>query len=181
MEEKEQSIQEQMEELERKKLELEKQRLEFEEAKLKHEQEQLENQEEEPRREEPVQQRSSCGGCMMKGCGLIVAAIIGLFILAAVVGSPNDSGSSSVQSMSITERKILARNYAEKEWKQHLKDPRSYESIYDDVTDNGLGSYIVYVRYRAKNSFGAYDTGFFKYKITFDGDICRKELLDYSK
>ena len=118
---------------------------------------------------------------MIKGCVLIIIGLIGLLILVAVVGGPNDDNSSGTQNMSISERKIMARIYAEDEWKQHLKDPRSYERIYDDVTDDGLESYIVYVRYRAKNSFGAYDTGFFKYKITFDGDICRKELLDYSK
>ena len=181
MEEKDQSIQEQMEELERKKLELENQRLEFEKAKLKHEQEQQVNQEKEPKNKEAEQQKSSCAGRMMKGCGLIIIGLIGLLILVAVVGGSNDDNSSGTQNMGISERKIMARIYAEDEWKQHLKDPRSYERIYDDVTDDGLGSYIVYVRYRAKNSFGAYDTGFFKYKITFDGDICRKELLDYSK
>lgn len=181
MEEKDQSIQEQMEELERKKLELENQRLEFEKAKLKHEQEQLENQKKEQKNEKPAQQKSSSGGCMIKGCVLIIIGLIGLFILVAVVGGPYDDNSSRIENMSTTELERLARNYAENEWKKHLKDPRSYERIYDVVTDDGLGSYIVYVRYRAKNSLGAYDIGFFKYKITFDGDICRQELLDYSK
>ena len=55
--------------------------------------------------------------------------------------------------------------------KKNLKDPDSYQHIETRYTDNGGDTIKVYLKYRAKNSFGGYVVNVAVADVTVDGQI----------
>lgn len=56
-----------------------------------------------------------------------------------------------------TTNQILAKNYLKDYLKKNLKDAKSYEEVdYKSYYNASKGCYEVVLKYRAKNSYGAY-------------------------
>lgn len=126
-----------------------------------------------------------------KGCFIwILIVLLGFVILMCVVGS-NETSTTQSQSTKVenyndnsTAHQLLAKTWFEECIKQNLKDPRSYDEIdYRVKYNTDTETYLVSIKFRAKNSFGGYSVEIYSGTVNFTADghvhckILDKELL----
>jgi RNA polymerase subunit RPABC4/transcription elongation factor Spt4 len=94
-------------------------------------------------------------GCLIMFVGLIGVPIL-IIIVIIIVGSSSKTNSTPQEAVYSSSYDGSVRQ-VELWLKQHLNDPDSFKAIeWSPVAKAKDGNFVVRVKYRAKNSFGAY-------------------------
>ena len=121
-----------------------------------------------------------CFGCIK---WLMISAFI-VVVLFMVVATCDNSGETKNEPSIVNYNdnsvyhQILAKNYFKDHLKKSMKDPGSYHEIsYTSTYNHYRKCYVVDLKFRAKNSFGAYTIERWTCDVTFDGKIVRFENM----
>ena len=117
---------------------------------------------------------------LKKGCLIGVLVLFILVVIGALIPNEDKKSSSSSSTPSIVKNLpwdnsvIPVKNYI----KNNLKDPSSLEFIrWGNVIKTANGTYVVNVKYRAKNSFGGYVVNDQIFTLNSSGQILK--INDY--
>lgn len=125
-----------------------------------------------------VKTDSDALGTKSVGCLILAAIALLLFLFLSIpnCGGSSDSHSGTTSSVenyndNSSFHQILAKNHLVNRLKEFLKDPSSYQEIdYTSEYNYSRECYEVTIKFRAKNSFGAYEIETYKGDVVFSKD-----------
>ena len=118
--------------------------------------------------------------------GIIPGIILSFFIIFVIVQcSSNESGAPKTAAKTAEDKRkgfhclsVLngAHSRLERHLEKSLKDPDSYDHIETRITPvNATGSHTLFMKYRAKNGFGALDFG--SITALINNETCNFEII----